>query len=139
MAGNVLWTPVFNKPGSQSQELTRQRIKQEDVCGRRPATKLPGPEFDRIVRGDAGSHSKLLADPWQPKGERHSIEPPLVGYGGTIPMVRPEHTGINNGEQAAHPFLETVETLKAHGIVWHGMVWYGMWYGMITRMTSEWN
>lgn len=105
MAGNVLWTPVFNKPGSQSQELTRQRIKQEDVCGRRPATKLPGPEFDRIVRGDAGSHSKLLADPWQPKGERHSIQPPLVGYGGTIPMVRPEHTGINNGEQAAH-FVE---------------------------------
>ena len=30
MAGNVLWTEVFNKPGSQSQELTRQRIMQEE-------------------------------------------------------------------------------------------------------------
>ena len=45
--------------------------------------------------------SKLLIDPWQPKAERHSIQPPLVGYGGTIPRVRPEHTGVNNGEQAA--------------------------------------
>ena len=26
----------------------------------------------------------------------------VVGYGGTIPRVRPEHTGKNDGEQAAH-------------------------------------
>ena len=106
MAGNVLWTSVFNQQGSQSQELTRQRIVQEERCGRRPATNLSGPDHDNIVRGKPSKqHSKLLLDPWQPNNERHSIQPPLVGYGGTIPRVRPEHTGVNNGEQAAQ-FVE---------------------------------
>ena len=99
MAGNVLWTEVFNKPGSQSQELTRQRIVQEERCGRRPATITPGPTYEKIVRGKGETP---LLDPWKPTTGRHSIEPPLVGYGGTVPMVRPEHTGVNNGEQAAH-------------------------------------
>ena len=100
MAGNVLWTSVFNKPDSQSQDLTRQRIVQEERCGRRPATTTPGPEYDRMVRGQG---AKLL-DPWAPPPDasRKVIQPPLVGYGGTIPMVRPEHTGQNRGEFSAH-------------------------------------
>jgi len=99
MAGNVLWTNVFNQPGSQSQELTRQRIVQEERCGRRPATTTPGPVYEELVRGQGGH--KLL-DPWQQPAKRHTVQPPLVGYGGTIPMVRPEHTGENKGEYAAH-------------------------------------
>ena len=99
MAGNVLWTSVFNKPDSQSQELTRQRIKQEEVCGRRPASIVPGPVHAAIVRGK-GDH--VLLDPWQPSNtQRQSVNPPLVGYGGTFPRLRPEHTGVNRGEQAA--------------------------------------
>jgi hypothetical protein len=99
MAGNVLWTNVFNQQGNQSQELTRQRIVQHERCGRRPATVTPGPEYDKLVRGQG----KLL-DPWAPPPDtqRSKIEPPLVGYGGTVPMLRPEHTGKNRGEQAAH-------------------------------------
>ena len=99
MAGNVLWTTVFNQQGNQSQELTRQRIVQEERCGRRPATTTPGPVYDRLVRGEG----KLL-DPWAPPpdSQRSKIQPPLIGYGGTIPMIRPEHTGKNRGEQAAH-------------------------------------
>lgn len=93
-----LWTTVFNKPGSQSQELTRQRIVQEERCGRRPATTIPGPQFDELVRGPSG---ETLRDPWASTQMRHSIQPPLVGYGGTVPRVRPEHTGVNKGEQAA--------------------------------------
>ena len=99
MAGNVLWTNIFNQQGNQSQELTRQRIVQEERCGRRPATITPGPVYDRLVRGEG----KLL-DPWAPPpdSQRRNIQPPLVGYGGTVPMLRPEHTGKNRGEQAAH-------------------------------------
>jgi len=99
MAGNVLWTQVFNKPGSQSQELTRQRIFQEERCGRRPASIVPGPVHEELVRGRGPYH---IVDPWAPSQARHSLPPPIVGYGGTIPRVRPEHTGINRGEQAAH-------------------------------------
>ena len=91
---------MFNKPDSQSQELTRQRIVQEERCGRRPATTIPGPSYDQLVRGKG--EPMLLADPWAPPKTRQTIQPPLVGYGGTIPLVRPEHTGVNNGEQAAH-------------------------------------
>ena len=100
MSGNVLWTSVFNKPDSQSQDLTRQRIVQEERCGRRPATTTPGPEYDRIVRGQ--SDTKLI-DPWAPPPDagRAKVQPPLVGYGGTVPMQRPEHTGKNRGEQNA--------------------------------------
>lgn len=99
MAGNVLWTTIFNQQGNQSQELTRQRIVQEERCGRRPATVTPGPEYDKLVRGQG----KLL-DPWAPPpdAQRSKIQPPLVGYGGTVPRLRPEHTGKNRGEQAAH-------------------------------------
>jgi len=99
---NVLWTTVFNKPGSQSQELTRQRIVQEERCGRRPATITPGPLYDDMVRGAPGAPK--LQDPWAPKSEaaRKTIHPPLMGYAGTIPRVRAEHTGVNRGEQAAH-------------------------------------
>ena len=101
MAGNVLWTSLFNKPDSQSQDLTRQRIVQEERCGRRSAEIIPGPTYDLMVRGLPGG-PKLL-DPWTPSSKtRHSVQPPLVGYGGTLPRVRPEHTGKNNGEQAAH-------------------------------------
>ena len=99
MAGNVLWTAVFNKPGSQSQELTRQRIVQEERCGRRPATIIPGPVYDEMVRGRGPLQ---LADPWAPKSQRLSLPPPIKGYGGTLLRVRPEHTGFNHGEQAAH-------------------------------------
>ena len=98
MAGNVLWTSVFNKPDSQSQDLTRQRIVQEERCGRRPATVIKGPEFDELVRGKGDD--TLVRDPWKPKGPRHSVQPPLVGYGGSVPLVRPEHTGENKGEHA---------------------------------------
>jgi len=49
------------------------------------------------VRGRGGE----LLDPWKPSAQRHSIQPPLVGYGGTMPRTRPEHTGENKGEQAA--------------------------------------
>lgn len=101
MAGNVLWTSLFNKPDSQSQDLTRQRIVQEERCGRRSAEIIPGPTYDLMVRGLPGG-PKLL-DPWTSSSKtRHSVQPPLVGYGGTLPRVRPEHTGKNNGEQAAH-------------------------------------
>jgi len=53
-----------------------------------------------MVRGQG---AKLL-DPWAPPPDasRKVIQPPLVGYGGTIPMVRPEHTGQNRGEFSAH-------------------------------------
>jgi hypothetical protein len=97
MSGNVLWTQIFNKPDSQSQELTRQRIIQEERCGRRAPGVIPGPVYDELVRGRGAP----LPDPWVSKGARHSIHPPIVGYSGTIPSLRPEHTGVNNGEQAA--------------------------------------
>ena len=98
MAGNVLWTSVFNKPGSQACELTRQRIVQEERTGRRPASIVPGPAYDEAVRGRG---SMVPRDPWAPAAVRHTLPPPIVGYGGTMPRVRPEHTGKNPGEQAA--------------------------------------
>ena len=110
MAGNVLWTSIFNQPTSQASELTRHRIIQEERCGRRPATTTPGPVYEDIVRGrPAPGYDKLVRDPWQPEGPRTSVQPPIVGYGGTVPRVRPEHTGVNNGEQAAHfvPHFDT--------------------------------
>ena len=98
MSGNVLWTQVFNKPGSQSQELTRQRIVQEERCGRRPASIIPGPAYEAAMRGRG---TIVPVDPWAPQRDRHQLPPPIVGYGGTMPRVRPEHTGKNMGEQAA--------------------------------------
>ena len=88
MAGNVLWTQVFNKPGSQSQELTRQRIVQEERCGRRPATITPGPAYEEMVRG-RGPLQEMVRDPWAPSSQRHSLPGPIKGYGGTLPIVRP--------------------------------------------------
>lgn len=74
MAGNVLWTSVFNKPDSQSQDLTRQRIVQEERCGRRSAEIIPGPIYDQMVRGTGGP---ALLDPWAPTGAaRKTIQPP---------------------------------------------------------------
>ena len=124
MAGNVLWTSIFNQPTSQASELTRHRIIQEERCGRRPATTTPGPVYEDIVRGrPAPGYDKLVRDPWQPEGPRTSVQPPIVGYGGTVPRVRPEHTGVNNGEQAAHfvphfdtePFFAMKRTAPAGG------------------------
>jgi hypothetical protein len=99
MASNVLWTSVFNKPGSQSQELTRQRIVQEERCGRRPATIMPGAVYDDMVRGQGPVR---VSDPWRPPAQRHTVGAPLVGYAGSVPRVRPEHTGVNRSEAAAH-------------------------------------
>ena len=104
MSGNVLWTPLYNKPDSQSQELTRQHIRQHSRVGRRPAETTPGPEFQKIIRGEGAT---VLVDPWAQTasasaGQRHTLAPPIPGYGGTIPLVRPEHTGANRGESAAH-------------------------------------
>ena len=124
MAGNVLWTSIFNQPTSQASELTRHRIIQEERCGRRPATTTPGSVYEDIVRGrPAPGYDKLVRDPWQPEGPRTSVQPPIVGYGGTVPRVRPEHTGVNNGEQAAHfvphfdtePFFAMKRTAPAGG------------------------
>ena len=98
MSGNVLWTSIFNQPGSQANELTRQRIVQEERVGRRPANTMSSAEHAAVLRGESD-----LRDPWvaKPAGERYALQPPISGYGGTIPMYRPEHTGENNGEQAA--------------------------------------
>ena len=63
MAGNVLWTSVFNKPDSQSQDLTRQRIVQEERCGRRPADITPGPVYEDMVRGRGSEEQEPLHAP----------------------------------------------------------------------------
>lgn len=101
MSGNVLWTTIFNEPTSQATELTRDRIRQHDRVGRRPASIVPGPLFEEAIRGRDTHGLVKMDDPWVPPRERHSLPPPLVGYGGTFPRVRPEHTGKNMGEQAA--------------------------------------
>jgi len=98
MAGNVLWTTIFNKPTSQASELTRQRIVQEERCGRRPASIISGPAYEDAVRGRG---PLTIADPWAPPRDRHALPAPIKGYGGTMPRVRQEHTGKNYGEQAA--------------------------------------
>ena len=107
MSGNVLWTNLFNKPDSQAQDLTRQRIVQEERCGRRPASIVPGLVYDAMVRGKGPS---VPVDPWAPgKGERGALQPPLVGYGGTIPMVRPEQCASSSSRAAMVPAYEFVD------------------------------
>ena len=111
MSGNVLWTTIFNEPTSQATELTRDRIRQHDRVGRRPASIVPGPLFEEAIRGRDTHGLVKMDDPWAPPRERHSLPPPLVGYGGTFPRVRPEHTGKNMGEQAAQ--FMSVQTSSA--------------------------
>mgnify|MGYP003685641659 CR=1 FL=1 len=102
MAGNVLWTSVFNKPGSQSQELTRQRIVQEERPGRRPAMEpIPGAQYDAMLRGEG---ERVPRDPWQkppPGAPRHTLGAPICGYGGAVPRLYPEHLGKPKSEAHA--------------------------------------
>ena len=102
MAGNVLWTNIFNKPDSQSQELTRQRIIQEGRPGRRPAQpQTPSQQYDDIISGRGPG---VPVDPW-PRAAREvnrtTIGAPILGYGGSVPLLRPEHVGTLSEAQAA--------------------------------------
>jgi len=89
MAGNVLWTEVFNKPGSQSQELTRQRIMQEERSGK------------RCSFGSA-PQSTDCPDVWvAPQAERQTLAAPIAGYTGAVARVRPEFIGPTSSEAAS--------------------------------------
>ena len=97
----ALWTGAFMKQTSQAGELTRQRIIQEERCGRMPSQEhIPKPEYMDMVRGVPGA--RTVRDPWAPSGRpRESKPPPIMGYGGTIPKVRTEHLGIMQSEAQA--------------------------------------
>ena len=97
----ALWQQAFTKPTTMAQELTRQRIIQEDRCGRRAAqAPIPGREYREIMRGQA-SHAP--ADPWAPSSRRprESLPAPICGYGGAIPRVRKEHVGRLQSEASS--------------------------------------
>jgi len=111
MATNVLWTSVFNKPGSQSQELTRQRIAQEERVGRRPAMEpIPSATYDDMMRGKG---DRVPRDPWQrplANAPRTTIASPICGYGGSVPRLYPEHLGRPTSEASA----QFVDKSKSH-------------------------
>jgi hypothetical protein len=102
MSGNVLWTSVFNKPGNQANELSRQRIVQEGRVGRRPArAPIPGPEYEDMLRGRG---DRVPRDPWpQPAANaaRVTIGAPICGYGGSVPTLYSEHVGKPTSEHNA--------------------------------------
>ena len=74
----ALWTGAFMKQTSQANELTRQRIIQEERCGRMPSQEhIPKPEYMDMVRGVPGA--RTVRDPWTPSGRVSCCSDSTVG------------------------------------------------------------
>jgi len=107
---NVLWTGVFNKPDGMSQELTRQRIIQEERFGRKPAY-------------NTASIKKSCPDPWKSntsREQRTSIAPHICGYAGHVPRVPRQDQSRMTSEMAAsytdrRPYLAETRLIAPGG------------------------
>ena len=58
-------------------------------------------------------------DPWVPKGgDRETLPPPIRGYTGAVPRVRPEHVGPLRSEQQEHftPMFGTAKHQDTKGM-----------------------
>ena len=100
MPPNCLWTPVFQGVDTQKNNLTRQVITMEERRGKRAAQEqVPKQQYDRLMRGIPAGGRTPDIDPWAPKpesqrtgpGGRHTIQPPVQGYTGSVPRGAGRH------------------------------------------------